>query len=960
VYFSQGITENQDDPVKKEWFNFLREMRFFSMRRLLRFDTRDVAKTNLDKNDFKHLAKTQAPKEQEDMNTMNENKNTRQRVSENALRQEMENSAETMTLDQFCSVYGDDDWVVKFWHDANPGQSGHLHELSKDTVKSYANKKSAELSDVPTMPFKKKPMSDRENRNADKGMMGALARLGGVKPTSSLKDQGMSEDMDSLTFWKQQAQKAGGSDKIDWHAIGIEHGRQGINLNPPYGAGDRAVTLYGKGLDAGAQGVSEGDDTPGYIKYEQMKDQIAKVLVKLYHQGTDSETIKQMGDRVAKHLGYDPDDEIFQTAWTRSFNDASLDGAFDDTDADDHTDYSMRQGEMGNPDRMRGIQEGRWNNKSSRKTSRAVQGKTEVIVRHARPVDEEYAGSRSQRKNIKAIYIQNADGERFKYPFIHTAGAFAMAQHVDHGGTPHDPAGRAIVQMSEEIAKLAEFHRKIHRATLHQDASGITERAMIRMNELKSQIEALGKRQHYQNWMETVSSDSMASPSMEELDAVTMEQYKQKFTQTNFQEELSAYFPLLHRIMSETNRIDLEDYVEEDLVNVFNTATEAFDIGMGQASHGKGHPDEQFAEWAEAVEQGILTTDQIGELKQAKKGILTTDQIGELKQAISELPQGETGPELELGPDGTTAIEFFQGLGLNNDDLNKKLKAMYQVDIEADALKVFRIWSDNYPELAVALGISDTDTSAEEPTAADQQPAPEAPKQPTAENDDMTMNKGTMSARESVVKEVAKLVKSRFNEDNPDVGPFNGKENIALDVKKKCAEMFGDEVGEQAEQLAMQFMEKLSRRWEEKHGKVEDDGLARLKELLGNVKAKVEGIGDNTNNGHAPGTNIMPAEEGIGTKILGGAALIAALWGVNNHLANQAYEASPQLQKLTQFYQKAEAQHDAAAMKELKQRIEGHKARLDLGYGDVMDKSGNPKEVVPEMADILKLSGLTK
>jgi hypothetical protein len=620
----------------------------------------------------------------------------------------------------------------------------------------------------------------------------------------------------------------------------------------------------------------------------------------------------------------------------------------------------MHQGEMGNPDRMRGIQEGRWNNKSSRKTSRAVQGKTEVIVRHARPVDEEYAGSRSQRKNIKAIYIQNADGERFKYPFIHTAGAFAMAQHVDHGGTPHDPAGRAIVQMSEEIAKLAEFHRKIHRATLHQDASGITERAMIRMNELKSQIEALGKRQHYQNWMETVSSDSMASPSMEELDAVTMEQYKQKFTQTNFQEELSAYFPLLHRIMSETNRIDLEDYVEEDLVNVFNTATEAFDIGMGQASHGKGHPDEQFAEWAEAVEQGILTTDQIRELKQAKKGILTTDQIGELKQAISELPQGETGPELELGPDGTTAIEFFQGLGLNNDDLNKKLKAMYQVDIEADALEVFRIWSDNYPELAVALGISDTDTSAEEPTAADQQPAPEAPKQPTAENDDMTMNKGTMSARESVVKEVAKLVKSRFNEDNPDVGPFNGKENIALDVKKKCAEMFGDEVGEQAEQLAMQFMEKLSRRWEEKHGKVEDDGLARLKELLGNVKAKVEGIGDNTNNGHAPGTNIMPAEEGIGTKILGGAALIAALWGVNNHLANQAYEASPQLQKLTQFYQKAEAQHDAAAMKELKQRIEGHKARLDLGYGDVMDKSGNPKEVVPEMADILKLSGLTK
>lgn len=664
VYFSQGITENQDDPVKKQWFNFLREMRFFAMRRLLRFDTRDIAKTNLDKNDFQHLAKTQAPKET-DMTSMNEHKK---------------------------------------------------------------------------------------------------------------------------------------------------------------------------------------------------------------------------------------------------------------------------------------IEEGRWNNKSSKKTSRAVTGKTEVIVRHSRPVDEEYSGARSQRKNIKAIYIQNADGERFKYPFIHTAGAFAMAQHVDHGGVPHDPAGQAIVQMSEEIAQLSEFQRKIHRATLHQDASGITERAIGRMNELKAQVAALGKRHHYQNWRESFNSDSMMNPSMEELDDVTMEQYKQKFTQTNFQEELTAYFPLLHKIMSEENNIDLEEYVNESE----DEFGEIFDIGMGQASHGKGHPDEKFAEWAEAVEQNKLSN----------------DEIAVLKQAISELPQGKNGPELELGPEGSTAIEFFQGLGLDDDDLKEKLKDMANVDSESDALEVFKIWSnENYPELAVSLGISDTDTGNEEPAAADQQPAPEAPaepEQPTAENDEMSMHKGTMTTRESVVKEVAKLVKSRYNKDNPEVGPFNGKENIALDVKKKCAEMFGDEVGEQAENLAMQFMEKLSSEWEAKHGPVQDDGLARLKELLGNVKAKVEGIGDITDNGHAPGNNIMPAEEGLGSKLLGGAALIAAMWGVNNHLANQAYEASPQLQKLTQFYKDAESRHDVAKMKELEQRIENHKARLDLGHGDVMDKTGNPKEIVPEMADILKLSGLVK
>jgi hypothetical protein len=477
---------------------------------------------------------------------------------------------------------------------------------------------------------------------------------------------------------------------------------------------------------------------------------------------------------------------------------------------------------------------------------------------------------------------------------------------------------------------------------LHQDASGITERAIGRMNELKAQVAALGKRHHYQNWRESFDSDSMMYPSMEELDAVTMEEYKQKFTQTNFQEELSTYFPLLHKIMSEQNKIDLEDYVNEGPADEpEDQDPDADDKRWDDMDESYKTPDEIFTEWAEAVEQNKLTN----------------DEITLLKQAISELPQGKNGPELELGPEGSTAIEFFQGLGLDNSELRNKLKDMANVDADSDALEVFKIWSnENYPELAVSLGISDTNNDAEE------LPEPDADDQtePTAENSEMTMHKGTMPTREAIIKEVAKLVKSRFNEDNPDVGPFNGKDNIALDVKKKCVEMFGDAIGEQAENLALQFMEKLSKRWEEKHGKIEDDGLARLKELLGNVKAKVEGIGDITNNGHAPGNNIMPAEEGLGSKILGGAAIIAALWGVNNHLANQAYEASPQLQKLTQFYQEAEARNDVAKMRELERRIDDHKTRLDLGHGDVMDKTGNPKEIVPEMADILKLSGLAK
>ena len=209
------------------------------------------------------------------------------------------------------------------------------------------------------------------------------------------------------------------------------------------------------------------------------------------------------------------------------------------------------------------MNESMWNHKSTKKTSRAVKGQTEVIVRHSRAVDEMYPGARSQRKNIKAIFIQNRDGERFKYPFIHPAGAFAMAQHVDHGGVPHDPAGKAIIKMSEQIAQLQEFQRKVSRSTLHDDATGITERAIGRLQELKNKVGALGKRHHYECWIAELGQQEGPGDDIMELDAVTMEQYKQAFTQTSFQEELAGYFPLLHSIMSEANAVELEDYVSE-------------------------------------------------------------------------------------------------------------------------------------------------------------------------------------------------------------------------------------------------------------------------------------------------------------------------------------------------------------------------------------------------------------
>jgi hypothetical protein len=465
--------------------------------------------------------------------------------------------------------------------------------------------------------------------------------------------------------------------------------------------------------------------------------------------------------------------------------------------------------------------ESRWNQKSSKKTSRAVKGATEVIVRHHKAVDEMYAGSRSQRNNIKAIYIQNKDGERFKYPFIHPAGAFAMAQHVDHGGVPHDPAGKAIVRMSEQIAQLQEFQRQVQHTSLHDDAMGITERAVGRLNELKATIEALSKRHHYESWVGELAGVDQGDDLME-LDPVTMETYKAKFTETNFKEDLASFFPLIHRIMQETNTIDLEEYVSEESDICPDCKEDPCVCGTSV----KENAFSKFEEWAEATEQGQLTD----------------DEIEALKQAMNELPNGE----LELGPDGQTAWQFFSGLGLTDSDLEDKFKSASDLDPSADPMEVLKMWAqESYPELLVALGL--TGSGQEEPPAPEMPPAAPAPAAPPAQPPVAEGKEGNM------VQEVAKIVKSFYNRDNPEVGPFRGGEGIALDVKKQIAEKFGEEAGEQAAQMAEQFMNKLTMEWQQRHGTPVngDDGLARLKELVGNIKGRVEEMGGEKNPQHS-------------------------------------------------------------------------------------------------------------
>jgi len=63
VMYSTNFVEGQDKLVKQSWYDFLKELRYFAKKRLLNFDTRDITKSNLNKNDYKFLAQNQSGEE---------------------------------------------------------------------------------------------------------------------------------------------------------------------------------------------------------------------------------------------------------------------------------------------------------------------------------------------------------------------------------------------------------------------------------------------------------------------------------------------------------------------------------------------------------------------------------------------------------------------------------------------------------------------------------------------------------------------------------------------------------------------------------------------------------------------------------------------------------------------------------------------------------------------------------
>ena len=338
------------------------------------------------------------------------------------------------------------------------------------------------------------------------------------------------------------------------------------------------------------------------------------------------------------------------------------------------------------------------------RTSFQEMGDAKLIVRHSKPVNYDLPAGRTM--HIESIFIENAEGERFKYPYKHLNGARALATHVAHGGTSYDNIGQHIIGLSEELAQLRKFKGYVDRNPVVSEAMGtINSKVYERIDQIKKEIHSLQSSNYYQSFAESFTANES-----KEIPEELVNDWVDRLTIRSFNEELKNVFPYIYKLVGE-EVAPIKELTPDDLVGLEMSETQL-------------DPVKEIEELAnfEAYLNNIV---------QEESNLLDTEG-DEQTQAIQQLNQ-LIGQELPAGVDGTNAIQSLKGI-IDDPDLTNALKELGKVNPEMDVRDLVKGFLEKYDEANgtdIASKINFGSTTPE-PTATPEPAAPEAPPEAAA------------------------------------------------------------------------------------------------------------------------------------------------------------------------------------------------------------------------------------
>ena len=246
-------------------------------------------------------------------------------------------------------------------------------------------------------------------------------------------------------------------------------------------------------------------------------------------------------------------------------------------------------------------------------------GRSKLIITHTESMNHET----NRSTKIKSIHIENADGERFKYPYKHLSGARAVARHISEGGNPYDDFGKHVIGLSEELSKLRKFKTYINRSAVMAEGLGSYVNVVNqRVDTIKTTINKLQKESFYREYYETFSpSDDVIVP--EDIQGDWIEQ----LTVKQFNEELKDVFPFIYRLVSEQSKpkdLSLEELADATKGDNMNPDFDKlFDESLGNFAEHKTKEKNDFIGY---MIENVKTLDQLNQLdeNQLWTGYLST------------------------------------------------------------------------------------------------------------------------------------------------------------------------------------------------------------------------------------------------------------------------------------------------------------------------------------------------
>jgi hypothetical protein len=298
-----------------------------------------------------------------------------------------------------------------------------------------------------------------------------------------------------------------------------------------------------------------------------------------------------------------------------------------------------------------------------------------LMIKHKRPLDETDARFRY----VESLFIETAEGERYKLPFTKLSGGRAMVEHVRNGGRPYDARGLHITEMVTELNVLSRFRRSNHGKIFEGDTAQLVEDTNAYYEGLQRTLKSISGNRGYTTYFESWN------PAVITEEEVVVEGLKHLFVTQSIDQRVEDALPLLAKIQQQ-----------------------------GQAMKEANI----FEAWAEQLAEGTWDLPDTPE-KKAK-----------LVDLMSK--------PLTVGPDATNATEQLYDL-IGDDELFDQLAELADNDPNADARQVIydrmqQLSQDpDVQEIINALNI-DADLEIDTPESADEEL--EEIKDPAAQTED--------------------------------------------------------------------------------------------------------------------------------------------------------------------------------------------------------------------------------